>query len=123
MSGCVEHVFVLFWGGVERQFPRDWTMSVTVEAGAVGTPCMGLFGPIDPKLRLPVTTPSRAAVSSVSCLGCHHRTPMQHWQDGCPNPITCMSAISAQKVAKGRELLLGSRAQTEVRNGGLERLF
>jgi hypothetical protein len=30
MSGCVEHVFVLFWGGVERQFPRDWTMSVTV---------------------------------------------------------------------------------------------
>jgi hypothetical protein len=124
MSGCVEHVFVLFCGGVERQFPRDWTMSVTVEAGAVGTSSVGLFGPINPKLRLPVTTPSYAVVSSESCLNCHHRTPIAHWQDACPNSIACMSAISAQKVAKAcRELLQGSGAQTQVRSGVLERLF
>jgi hypothetical protein len=49
---------------------------------------------------------------------------MPHWQDGCPNSIACMSAISAQKVTKAcRELLLGSPAQTEVRNERFERLF
>ena len=81
-------------------------------AGAVGTPCVGLFGPLDPTLRLSVETPSRAVVSSVPCLGCHHRTPIAHWQDGCPNSIACMSEISAQEVTKAcRELLESSRGE------------
>jgi ADP-heptose:LPS heptosyltransferase len=67
-------------------------------AGAVGTPTIGLFGPINPKLRLPPETPSLAIVSNVPCAGCHHRLPRLHWQDGCPHDIQCMTSLSAEEV-------------------------
>jgi len=67
-------------------------------AGAVGTPTVGLFGPINPKFRLPPETPSIAVTSNVPCLGCHHRLPRLHWREGCNNKIQCMSALSADEV-------------------------
>lgn len=65
-------------------------------AGAVGTSTVGLFGPINPKLRLPPGAPSRAVVADVSCAGCHHRLPRLHWREGCPHEIECMTSLSAE---------------------------
>jgi ADP-heptose:LPS heptosyltransferase len=79
-------------------------------AGAVGTPTIGLFGPINPAFRLPPETPSTAVTSCVPCLGCHHRLPRLHWQEGCPHTIRCMSELSAQRVFEACEKLLGSDA-------------
>jgi ADP-heptose:LPS heptosyltransferase len=67
-------------------------------AGATGTPTVGLFGAINPKLRLPPETPSFAVTSGVPCLGCHHRLPRLHWQEGCPNDLQCMTTLSAENV-------------------------
>ena len=67
-------------------------------AGAVGTPTVGLFGAVDPKLRLPPETPSIGVVADVPCLGCHHRLPRLHWRDGCPNHIQCMSELTPENV-------------------------
>jgi ADP-heptose:LPS heptosyltransferase len=67
-------------------------------AGAVGTPTVGLFGPINPKLRLPPETPSMAVVSNVPCAGCHHRLPRLHWQDGCPHDVQCMASLTVDKA-------------------------
>jgi ADP-heptose:LPS heptosyltransferase len=75
-------------------------------AGAVGTPTVGLFGPINPKLRLPPETPSLAVVADVPCLGCHHRLPRLHWQDGCPNNIQCMAGLTAENVVEACGSLL-----------------
>jgi ADP-heptose:LPS heptosyltransferase len=69
-------------------------------AGAVGTPTVGLFGPINPKLRLPPETPSSAVTADVSCIGCHHRLPRLHWQENCPYEIACMKSIKAADVLK-----------------------
>jgi ADP-heptose:LPS heptosyltransferase len=76
-------------------------------AGAVGTPTVGLFGAIDPKLRLPPETPSIGVVSDVPCLGCHHRLPRLHWRDGCPNNIQCMAGLTAENVLDACVKLLG----------------
>ena len=65
-------------------------------AGAVGTPCAGLFGPVDPILRLPPETPSIGITSNVPCLGCHHRTPILHWIENCPFSIRCMTELSPE---------------------------
>jgi ADP-heptose:LPS heptosyltransferase len=67
-------------------------------AGAVGTPVVGLFGPINPKLRLPQENPAVAVTSAVSCLGCHHRLPVLHWFDNCPHSIACMRNITPEAV-------------------------
>ena len=70
-------------------------------AGAVGTPAVGLFGPVDPALRLPPTTPAVAVTappSEVPCLGCHHRMPRLHWKTGCPHDIACMRQLSPDAV-------------------------
>lgn len=67
-------------------------------AGAVETPTVGLFGAIDPKLRLPPVTPSIGVVANVPCLGCHHRLPRLHWRDGCPHDVQCMATLSAKEV-------------------------
>jgi ADP-heptose:LPS heptosyltransferase len=75
-------------------------------AGAVGTPTVGLFGPIDPALRLPPETPSIAVTSRVPCLGCHHRLPRLHWQDGCPHHIQCMADLSVDDVVLACERLI-----------------
>ena len=78
-------------------------------AGAVGTRTVGLFGPVNPELRMPVETPSIAVTSEVPCLGCHHRLPRLHWRQGCPHDIQCMAGISPQEVLHACEKLLGVR--------------
>ena len=78
-------------------------------AGAVGTPVVGFFGPINPKLRLPPETPSLAVTSQVPCLGCHHRLPRLHWQEGCPHDIRCMSELTADEALVACEKLLNNR--------------
>ena len=78
-------------------------------AGAVGTPCVGLFGPVDPTLRLPPETPSIGVVGDVPCLGCNHRTPIVHWQDDCPMHIMCMKVLPVVQVADACDRLLAQR--------------
>lgn len=78
-------------------------------AGAVGTPTVGLFGAVNPELRLPVETPSIAVTSEAPCLGCHHRLPRLHWRQGCPHGIRCMAEISAHQVLDACEKMLGVR--------------
>jgi ADP-heptose:LPS heptosyltransferase len=75
-------------------------------AGAVGTPCVGLFGAVDPALRLPPETPSIGVVADVPCLGCHHRLPIVHWQDNCPAEIACMRSLPVGRVAAACDQLL-----------------
>lgn len=82
-------------------------------AGAVGTPSVGLFGPINPKFRLPPETPSIAITSNVPCLGCHHCLPRLHWQDGCPHNIRCMSELAPDEIFIAcRKLLNNSHKQS-----------
>jgi ADP-heptose:LPS heptosyltransferase len=75
-------------------------------AGAVGTPVVGLFGPINPRLRLPPENPAVAVTSSVPCLGCHHRLPVLHWFDNCPHSIACMRNITPEAVLDSISQLL-----------------
>jgi ADP-heptose:LPS heptosyltransferase len=75
-------------------------------AGAVGTPCVGLFGPANPALRLPPETPSIGVVGEVPCLGCNHRTPVVHWRDDCPMQIMCMKVLPVAEVAAACDRLL-----------------
>jgi len=84
-------------------------------AGAVGTPVIGLFGPLDPASRLPPDSPAIGLFTDVPCLFCHNRTPIIHWFDGCPNDIACMKKLNDQTVfeavksmlARGKEGRLG----------------
>jgi len=66
-------------------------------AGAVGTPCVALFGPTDPDLVLfdPGTT---GVFHRVDCSFCHHRHPRLHWMSGCPHGIRCMKALTVEEV-------------------------
>jgi ADP-heptose:LPS heptosyltransferase len=75
-------------------------------AGAVGTPCVGLFGAVNPALRLPPETPSIGVVADVPCLGCHHRLPIAHWEDNCPAEIACMRSLPVASVAAACDQLL-----------------
>ncbi len=67
-------------------------------AGAVGTRCVGIFGPIDASLRLPPATPGEGCAGPVPCLGCHHRLPRLHWRSGCPYNIACMQTLESETV-------------------------
>ena len=67
-------------------------------AGAVGTPVVGLFGAVDPALRLPPSSPAVAITSSVPCLFCHHKNPIGHWKTDCPNNIRCMRELTTDQV-------------------------
>ena len=49
-------------------------------AGAVGTPVIGLFGPLDPALILPPNAQALGLFSDVPCLFCHNRAPIIHWR-------------------------------------------
>jgi ADP-heptose:LPS heptosyltransferase len=66
-------------------------------AGSVGTPVVGLFGPVD-SLRLYPDSPSIGVVSNVPCLYCHHQTPIIHRKTGCPHDIECMKQINENMV-------------------------
>jgi len=86
-------------------------------AGAVGTPVVGLFGPTDPRYRLPPDSPAVGLVSDVPCLFCHHQTPLGHWHTGCPNNIICMKKLDEQKVFEAVKSMLAhgrKRESTEL---------
>lgn len=67
-------------------------------AGAVGTPVIGLFGPLNPDLVLTAESSGLGLFADVPCLFCHNRTPVIHWIDGCPNDIACMKKLEAETV-------------------------
>ncbi len=67
-------------------------------AAAVNTPCLALFGPTDPALRLWNLERSQAIVHLIDCSFCHHRRPRLHWQTGCPFNIRCMADLSLDAV-------------------------
>jgi len=75
-------------------------------AGTVGTPVIGLFGPVDPASRLPPESPALGLFSDVPCLFCHNRTPIIHWFDGCPNDIACMKKLADQTVFEAVKSML-----------------
>ena len=86
-------------------------------AGAVGTPAIGLFGPMNPASILPPDSPARVLglVSDVPCLFCHNRTPVIHWITGCPNDIACMKRLDSETVFGAVETMLDHRKKREVK--------
>lgn len=83
-------------------------------AGAVGTPVVGLFGAVDPRLRLPPDSPAAGLFGDVPCLFCHHKTPRGHWMKGCPNDIRCMKELDVQPVFLAVKAMLAKRDTTTV---------
>jgi ADP-heptose:LPS heptosyltransferase len=77
-------------------------------AGALGTPVVGLFGPLDPALVLQPqsSAPAVGLTSDVPCLFCHHQSPRGHWLDGCPNDISCMKKLDDQTVFEAVKSML-----------------
>jgi heptosyltransferase-3 len=84
-------------------------------AGAVGTPVIGLFGPLDPASRLPPDSTAIGLFGDVPCLFCHNRTPVIHWIDGCPNDIACMKTLDAESVFDAVKSMLAHSRKREVR--------
>ena len=84
-------------------------------AGTVGTPLIGLFGPLDPASRLPPDSPALGLFSDVPCLFCHNRTPIIHWFDGCPNDIACMKKLDEQTVFEAVKSMLARSTKREVK--------
>jgi ADP-heptose:LPS heptosyltransferase len=84
-------------------------------AGAVGTPVIGLFGAVNPALRLPPDSPALGLVSDVPCLFCHHQAPHGHWFDGCPNDIACMKTLDAESVFDAVKSMLGQSNKRQVK--------
>jgi ADP-heptose:LPS heptosyltransferase len=85
-------------------------------AGAVSTPVIGLFGPLDPALILPPDSPGIGLFSDVPCLFCHNRTPVIHWESGCPNDIACMKNLGCQTVFEAVKSRLPHRFRSYRRN-------
>src|SRR5262249_34181568 len=83
-------------------------------AGAVGTPVIGLFGPLDPASRLPPDSKSLGLFGDVPCLFCHNRTPVIHWFDGCPNDIACMKKLDDQTVFEAVKSMLAHMKKREA---------
>jgi ADP-heptose:LPS heptosyltransferase len=67
-------------------------------AGAVGTPVIGLFGPLNPDLVLTPESSGLGLFANVPCLFCHNRTPVIHWIDGCPYDVACMKKLESETV-------------------------
>lgn len=67
-------------------------------AAAVGTPVIGLFGPLNPALLLSQGSAAVGLFADVPCLFCHNRTPVIHWITGCPNNIACMRKLECNTV-------------------------
>ena len=84
-------------------------------AGAVGTPVIGLFGPVDPALILPPNAQAVGLFSDVPCLFCHNRTPVIHWCDGCPNDIACMKKLDCHAVFEAVKSMLPQNKNSEVK--------
>jgi ADP-heptose:LPS heptosyltransferase len=84
-------------------------------AGAVGTPVIGLFGPLDPALILPPNAQAVGLFGHVPCLFCHNRTPIIHWRDGCPNDIACMKKLDCETVFEAVKSMLPQNKNSEVK--------
>jgi ADP-heptose:LPS heptosyltransferase len=84
-------------------------------AGAVGTPVIGLFGPLDPALVLPPGAQAVGLFSDVPCLFCHNRTPVIHWFDGCPNDIACMKKLDCHTVFEAVKSMLARSTKREAK--------
>ena len=84
-------------------------------AGAVGTPIIGLFGPLDPASRLPPEFPAVGLFGNVPCLFCHNRTPVIHWISGCPHDIACMKKLDEEAVFEAVKSMLAHRKKREVK--------
>lgn len=67
-------------------------------AAALQVPCVGIFGPTSPQLRLPDRDAKNCVVSRIQCQGCHHRIPRIHWETGCPYDAACMKMIPVAEV-------------------------
>lgn len=70
-------------------------------AVAAGIPVVGVFGAIDPSLRLPWDAPWAVGVvaKDVDCLGCHHRIPPPITFSRCPRKVVeCMTKLSAEDI-------------------------
>lgn len=67
-------------------------------AAALRTPCVGIFGPTSPQLRLSPENAAECVVSRIDCQGCHHRVPRIHWESGCPHSAECMRRITTEEV-------------------------
>jgi len=84
-------------------------------AGTVGTPVVGLFGAVNPALRLPPDSPALGLVSDVPCLFCHHQTPHGHWFSGCPNDIACMKKLDDQTVFEAVKSMLAQSNKRQAK--------
>jgi len=84
-------------------------------AGAVGTPVVGLFGPLNPTLILPPDSPALGLYSDVPCLFCFNRTPVINWLTGCPHDIACMKKLDDQTVFEAVKSMLAHNKKREVK--------
>ena len=84
-------------------------------AGAVGTPVVGLFGPLNPTLILPPDSPALGLYSDVPCLFCFNRTPVINWLTGCPHDIACMKKLEDQTVFEAVKSMLAHNKKREVK--------
>jgi len=84
-------------------------------AGAVDTPVIGLFGPLNPILILPPDSPALGLCSDVPCLFCFNRTPVINWLSGCPNDIACMEKLDDQTVFEAVKSMLARGKKREVK--------
>ncbi len=85
-------------------------------AGAVSTPVIGLFGPLNPALILPPDSPAIGLFADVPCLFCHNRTPVIHWESGCPNDIACMKNLGCHTVFEAVKSKLPHRPGSHKHN-------
>jgi len=84
-------------------------------AGAVATPVIALFGPLDPASRLPPESRALGVFGDVPCLFCHNRTPVIHWITGCPNDIACMKKLDCQTVFEAVKSMLAHSKKQEFK--------
>lgn len=88
-------------------------------AEVLGVPSVGLFGPIDGKLRAhPKARVTVVTSGDLVCLGCHHRPagPL-HWRTGCPHDIACMRGITPERAFAALASYMGipvPRAETQI---------
>ena len=83
-------------------------------AGAVGTPVIGLFGPLNPDVVMTQETSALGLFADVPCLFCHNRTPVIHWIDGCPNDIACMEKLAVETIFYAMKSMLADSRNREV---------
>jgi ADP-heptose:LPS heptosyltransferase len=75
-------------------------------AGAAGTPCVGIFGPTNPDLRMPQKARSIGVFHQLPCSFCHHHQPRLHFQENCPYGIACMNLLQVDQVLEACLTLL-----------------